>query len=114
LFQVTVSSVREATNLGRVLSAVAISSAVSVDLGPGRGEHLIGLAAEKKGAGAPGPLGHDPEKPLVEIGYQPAPVPEATVAILVGTARCLHDAVQGHEGTHNQVSHVLRLVPSSA
>ena len=68
-------------------------------------EDFIGLAAEEEGAGAIGPLGHDLAYLFVEIGDQPATVLEAAVAVLVGAAGRLHDAVQSQEGAHNQLSH---------
>lgn len=53
------------------------------------------------------PLGHDAEELLIEIGYQPTAMLEVAVAVLVRTARCLHYAIQSHESTDNQLSHVL-------
>ena len=78
-------------------------------LRPGGREHLIGLSAEQERTGLCGPLGHDRGELLIEVGHQPPAVPEAAVAVLVGAAGRLHDAIQRQEGSDNQLSHVRRI-----
>ena len=78
-------------------------------LRPGGREHLIGLSAEQERTSLCGPPGHDRGELLIEVGHQPPAVPEAAVAVLVGAAGRLHDAIQSQEGSHNQLSHVRRI-----
>src|ERR1044071_6436368 len=72
--------------------------------------------------GRPPPAGEPPEQERVDVLHEgaerradvvvpvrarPAPVGEATVAVLVGTARRLDDAVEGDELVNDQCTHGL-------
>src|SRR6185437_5038321 len=53
-------------------------------------------------------LAHDLAHPLVPVVHRPATVREAAAVVLAGSARGLHDPVEGEEGVHDQLSHLRR------
>jgi hypothetical protein len=53
-------------------------------------------------------LGHDVGELLVKIRNQPPAVRETAFAVLVGTARRLHYAVQSQESSRYQLAHVFK------
>ena len=66
-------------------------------VGPGGGEYLVRFAAEQVRTGSLGPLAHAGAELVVEVGDKPAAVGKVALAIFVGAAGRLHDAVHGYE-----------------
>jgi hypothetical protein len=62
---------------------------------------------DQERAGPAGQRGHQLDEVLVDVWYGPAAVLEPAVAVLIATARCLQDAIQGHKRGHQQFSHVI-------
>src|SRR5829696_2940304 len=70
------------------------------------GEDMVGLASENEVERRAHRLAHDLTHLLVPIVYRPATVREPAAVVLSGSARGLHDPVEGQEGAHDQLSHL--------
>ncbi len=67
------------------------------------GSHvLVRLAAEEVGRGLADPLPGLPRQHLVAVGGAPTAVDEPALAVLVGPAQALHDAIERDELDHSQ------------
>src|SRR5215211_2163081 len=73
---------------------------------PVRGEDVVGFPSENEVEGRAHRLAHDLSHLLVPIVHRPATVGEAAAVVLSGSARGLHDPVEGQEGAHEQLSHL--------
>src|SRR5918992_4946208 len=71
-----------------------------------RGEDVVGPASENEVERRAHRLAHDLGYLIVPIGHRPATVREPAAVVLSGSARGLHDPVEGQEGAHDQLSHL--------
>src|SRR5215203_3017280 len=100
---VELGELRRGHVLGRIVERL---SAWIVGVRPVGRENLVGVATEDEVEGLRHRLSHRPLHLLVPVAERPAAVLEAATAILLGAARRLHDAVEGQEGVHDELSHV--------
>ena len=72
---------------------------------PVRAEDLVGPASEQHVERVVELLGLDLAHQVVPVVHRPAAVCEAAAVVLLGSARGLHDPVEGQEGGHDQLPH---------
>ena len=72
---------------------------------PVRAEDLVGPASEQHVERVVELLGLDLAHQVVPVVHRPAAVREAAAVVLLGSARGLHDPVEGQEGGHDQLPH---------
>lgn len=77
-----------------------------VDVGPVRGECVVGLATEEQVVGLGHRLGVDLRHDLLPVGSAPAARREPARRVLLGTGRALHHAVEGDKAQDRQFTHI--------
>jgi len=73
--------------------------------GPVRGEDVVGLATQEQGVHSLDVPGDEAARLLVGERRLPAAVLEAALGVFFRSAARLHDAVQGHEFTDDELAH---------
>ena len=66
---------------------------------------LVGLPAEEIGRGLPDALPGAPREYLVAVRATPTAMVEPALAVLVGSAQALHDAIERDELDYGQLPH---------